>query len=315
VATSRCGDAALFSAIKTYQTFAVRGQIDKTGNEIMDDLWKIRKRKRMTVGELSGRTGIPSRVLRQYEMGEISIRLDDLDKLARALYVDPWEIKLQSDPPPPPVATDSATPAPRPAPRPPADYPSGRPAERSDRPGGYPSSREGGTEPPHAPVGDRRPAGRRERPPRERKVPPTPGPIRPSQVSHLLSLGKRLGLEQAELEAEAGTPLNEMNRRQASQFLGVLQKRIVDEHPPKPKGKRQRAYLPESVDEFEYQYLARLQEAGALLRFRLFDGSEVAGRVIGFSPYAITIREPDETEVTLQKLAIATYRTVKGEPG
>jgi hypothetical protein len=124
-----------------------------------------------------------------------------------------------------------------------------------------------------------------------------------------------LGLEQAELEAEAGTPLNEMNRRQASQFLGVLQKRIVDEHPPKPKGKRQRAYLPESVDEFEYQYLARLQEAGALLRFRLFDGSEVAGRVIGFSPYAITIREPDETEVTLQKLAIATYRTVKGEPG
>lgn len=278
----------------------------------MDDLWRIRRRKRMTVGELSARTGIPSRLLHQYEMGQLSIRLDDLDKLARALYVEPWEIKLQSDPPPPPPAgTESAAQGSRPAPRPTADHPGARPAERTDRPGGQAGGREGAPEAPRPPTGDRRPAGRRERPAREQKVPPTPGPIRPSQVNHLLSLGKRLGLEQAELEAEAGTPLNEMNRRQASQLLAVLQKRIVDEHPPRPKGKRQRAYLPESVDEFEYQYLARLQEAGVPLRFRLFDGSEVTGAVIGFSPYAITIREPGGSEVTLQKLAVATYRTAQ----
>lgn len=269
----------------------------------MEDLWKIRKRKRMTVGELSGRTGIPSRVLRQYEMGEMSIRLDDLDKLARALYVEPWEIKLQSDPPPPPVGSEPTTAPPsRPAPRP------------ADRPGGYSAEREISSDSARPSSGDRRPPARRERPPRERKVPPIPGPIRPSQVNHLLSLGKRLGLEQAELEAEAGTPLAEMNRRQASQFLGTLQKRIVDEHPPKPKGKRQRAYLPESVDEFEYQYLARIQESGTLLHFRLFDASELTGAVIGFSPYAISIREADGSEVTLQKLAIATYRAVKEEP-
>lgn len=273
----------------------------------MEDLWKIRKRKRMTVGELSGRTGIPARVLRQYEMGETSIRLDDLDKLARALYVDPWEIKIQSDPPPPPVGDDPSSQPARPTPRPTTDYPASRPAEH---PESYPAGRDSGG-PPRPAVGDRRPPARRERPSRDRKVPPVPGPIRPSQVNHLISLGKRLGLEQADLEAAAGTPLNEMNRRQASQLLGTLQKRIVDEHPPKPKGKRQRAYLPESVDEFEYQYLARMQESGTLLVFRLFDGSEVSGRVIGFSPYAITIREPGDNEVTLQKLAIATYRTVK----
>lgn len=281
----------------------------------MDDLWKIRKRKRMTVGELSGRTGIPSRVVHQYEMGEISIRLDDLEKLARALYVEPWEIKLQSDPPPPPAGTDTAAQAPRPAPRPPVDDQNARPAVRTERPSGYPTGREGGLDPARPPSADRRPGGRRERPSRERRVPPTPGPIRPSQVNHLLSLGKRLGLEQADLEAQSGTPLNEMNRRQASQLLAVLQKRIVEEHPPKPKGKRQRAYLPESVDEFEYQYLTRMQETSTLLRFRLFDGSEVAGYVIGFSPYAITVREPNDTEVTLQKLAIATYRTDKGAQG
>ncbi|MFZ1471739.1 MAG: helix-turn-helix transcriptional regulator, partial [Anaerolineae bacterium] len=68
----------------------------------MEDLWKVRKRKRMTIGELSGRTGISSKVLRRYEMGEIPIPLTDIERLARSLYVEPWEIKIQSDPPPMP---------------------------------------------------------------------------------------------------------------------------------------------------------------------------------------------------------------------
>lgn len=87
-----------------------------------------------------------------------------------------------------------------------------------------------------------------------------------------------------------------------------LQKRIVEEHPTRPKGKRQRPYLPESVDEFEFRYLTMVQEQALQLDFKLFDGSEVSGQIIGFSPYAITIREPAGTEVTIQKLAIAYYR-------
>jgi hypothetical protein len=73
--------------------------------------------------------------------------------------------------------------------------------------------------------------------------------------------------------------------------------------------KRRRAYLPEGVDEFELEYLTARQEAGTLLRFTLFDGQQLSGKVIGFGPYSITIREAEtEDEVTLQKLAIAYYR-------
>lgn len=302
----------------------------------MEDLWRIRKRKRMTIGELGGRTGISSKVLRRYEMGEIPIPLEDIDRLARALYVEPWEIKIQSDPPPlPPPGEANAPPmppgtlpVPGPAPstpqtassfgstapsnaplggqRPPYNYnrASGPPrADQAPRPGP-----EGGA----ARYGpsDRRPPrrDRPERPDRERRAPPVPGPIRASQVNHLVSLGKRLGLEQSELEAQAGKPLSEMNRREASLLLGTLQKRIVEEHPTRPKGKRQRPYLPESVDEFEFRYLTAAQEQALQLDFKLFDGSQVSGQVIGFSPYAITIREPAGTEVTIQKLAIAYYR-------
>lgn len=41
-----------------------------------------------------------------------------------------------------------------------------------------------------------------------------------SQVADLVNLGKRLGVEQAELETQAGKPLSELNRREASQLLG-----------------------------------------------------------------------------------------------
>ena len=281
----------------------------------MEDLWRVRKRKRMTVGELSGRTGIASKVLRRYEMGEIPIPLEDIDRLARALYVEPWEIKIQSDPPPmPPPGEASAPPPasagapPRPAPfapqaapgspssqttpynapfggqRPPYNRPSGPPrSDQAPRPGP-----EGGA--PRYGASDRRPPrrDRPERPDREPRVPPVPGPVRESQVAHLVNLGKRLGVEQTELEAEAGKPLSELNRREASQLLGTLQKRIVEEHPARPKGKRQRPYLPESVDEFEFKYLTAAQEQEKPLDFKLFDGSQIAGQVIGFSPVSYT---------------------------
>ncbi|MBK7201818.1 helix-turn-helix transcriptional regulator [Candidatus Amarolinea dominans] len=296
----------------------------------MEDLWKVRKRKRMTIGELSGRTGISSKVLRRYEMGEIPIPLTDIERLARSLYVEPWEIKIQSDPPPmpPPAPFPSAAAAgaaPRPAPftpQPPASPPAGpgpalppSPSDGDQRPPGNrpagPPRPEGGA--PRYAASDRRPPRRErpdrgERPDQEHRAPPIPGPVRPSQVAHLLSLGTRLGVEQSQLEAEVGKPLSEMNRREASLLLGSLQKRIVEEHPNRPKGKRQRPYLPESVDEFEFKYLTAIQTQGALLDFKLFDGSQVVGQVIGFSPYAITVREPSGAETTIQKLAIAYYR-------
>lgn len=301
----------------------------------MEDLWKVRRRKRMTVGELSSRTGISSKVLQRYELGETPIPLEDIERLARALYVEPWEIKIQSDPPPlpPPGETSAPRPAPAAAPArstapapqtqagPGADSiaaysaPMGGQRPAYSRPPG-PSRPEPGPRPgpeggaPRYGASDRRLPRRErpERPDREHRAPPVPGPVRASQVAHLVNLGKRLGVEQAELEAQAGKPLSELNRREASQLLGTLQKRIVEEHPSRPKGKRQRPYLPESVDEFEFRYLTAVQEEGQQLDFKLFDGSQIVGQVIGFSPYAITIREASGAETTVQKLAIAYYR-------
>lgn len=301
----------------------------------MEDLWKVRRRKRMTVGELSSRTGISSKVLQRYELGETPIPLEDIERLARALYVEPWEIKIQSDPPPLPPPGETSTPRPAPTSAPPrstapapqthagpgadsiAPYsaPMGGQRPAYSRPPGPPRSEpgprpgpEGGA--PRYSASDRRLPRRErpERPDRERRAPPVPGPVRASQVAHLVNLGKRLGVEQADLEAQAGKPLSELNRREASQLLGTLQKRIVEEHPSRPKGKRQRPYLPESVDEFEFRYLTAVQEEQRQLDFKLFDGSQIVGQVIGFSPYAITIREASGAETTVQKLAIAYYR-------
>lgn len=297
----------------------------------MEDLWRVRRRKRMTVGELSSRTGISSKVLQRYELGETPIPLEDIERLARALYVEPWEIKIQSDPPPLPPPGETGAPRPMSPGAPPRatapesqTHPNAEPAApyRAPMGGQRPAySRPAGTpRPDQAPrpesgaprygASDRRLPRRegQERPDRERRAPPVPGPVRASQVAHLVNLGKRLGVEQAELETQAGKPLSELNRREASQLLGTLQKRIVEEHPSRPKGKRQRPYLPESVDEFEFRYLSTAQEEQRQLEFRLFDGSQLVGQVIGFSPYAITIREASGAETTVQKLAIAYYR-------
>ena len=233
----------------------------------MEDLWEIRRRKRMTVAQLSSKSGVPARLIREYEEGGRDIGSDDLPRLARALYVGEWEINLRCRPLPPE----------RGAKRP--------PARRTRKP-------------------------EVKRPPRLRpkKVPWPPAPARPSQLAHLQGLLKGLGLEQADVEATIGRPFAELTLREASGLLGELQRRIAAERPPKEKGKRRRPYLPESVDEFELRYLTAQQEGGRPIDFTLFNGQKLCGRIVGFSPYAITIRQEDGEEVTMQKLAIAYYR-------
>ncbi len=65
-----------------------------------DDLRKIRKRKGMTVGQLASRSGISARVIQEYEAGSRDIPDGDLRRLARALYVEEWDINPRSSPPP-----------------------------------------------------------------------------------------------------------------------------------------------------------------------------------------------------------------------
>ncbi|NLS75854.1 MAG: helix-turn-helix transcriptional regulator [Chloroflexi bacterium] len=249
----------------------------------MDDLWKIRLKKQMTVAQLSARAGIPARLLHEYEEGARSVPMRNLEAIAKALYVDVMDIKALSDPIPANL-TDEVRPPRRAAedePQRPAAPPAARPSEPRSAP----------------------PYGGRERPPR--REPRGPSKARESQVQHLLSLAQLFEWDQAALEREMGTPLAQLDRMEASRWLKVLQERIVTE---RPKGaKKRRPYLPESVDAFELHYLQDRQDTEKPLDFVLFNGDKLTGRVIGFGPYNITVVTPDGAEVTLNKLAIAYY--------
>jgi transcriptional regulator with XRE-family HTH domain len=225
-----------------------------------ENLWEIRKRKKMTVAQLAGKSGVSARLIKEYESGKKPIRTGDLSRLARALFMDPAEIKIHCDPIPPEA------------------YP------RPDV------------------------VKREAAPPKKEKAPRPPEPSRPSQITHLKKLGERFSLAEQDFEAQLGKPLAEASKAEVSTLLRELQERIATERKKPELGKRRRPYLPESVDEFEFHYLTRLQEEGQRVNFTLFDGRTLSGNIVGFSPYSITIREKDDTEVVMQKLAIAFYR-------
>lgn len=245
----------------------------------MEDLWRIRQRKQMSVSELSAKSGVPARRIQEYEAGKRPITASDLPRLARALYVEEWEIKPLSDPIPQPKPEKPKVPAP--TPRPP--QPAAPPAPPALKPA-HPKA------------------------PPKRKAVLTQRPARPTQIEHLRQLAAKLSLDEATLEARVGKPLANLTSAEASALLKGLQKALAEAAPDRVRGKRRRPYLPEAVDAFEYRYLQACQDEGALLTFVLFDGQRMEGRVVGFSPYTITIQTPSGDEVTLRKLAIAYYR-------
>ncbi|NLE75845.1 MAG: helix-turn-helix domain-containing protein [Chloroflexi bacterium] len=239
----------------------------------------------MTVSELSSKSGVPARRINEYEQGQRGVSSEDLTRLARALYVEEWDIKARS------------APAPR------------QPDERPPTPE---EPREARSEPPCLRP-DRRPQGVAKRPAAKRQPRP-PQPARASQLEHMRSLGARLGLDEAALVQTAGKPLAELNRAEASKALAELHQKVARDAWEGPPGRRKRPYLPESVDAFEFQYLTTCQADQAELTFVLFDGERVQGRVVGFSPYTITVHSAENcTETTLRKLAIAYYQRQVGD--
>jgi hypothetical protein len=87
---------------------------------------------------------------------------------------------------------------------------------------------------------------------------------------------KQLNRTSAQLEAEIGKPLADLDRTEMSGLLRMLQDGARE-----LTAERHRAYLPESVDTFEARYLGAAQESGAVLRFT-FDVQR-RGSVIGSS--------------------------------
>ncbi|MCS6845812.1 MAG: helix-turn-helix domain-containing protein [Caldilineales bacterium] len=409
------------------------------------DLWQIRRRKKLTIDELATRAGIHPSLIKAYELGQRSIAPRDLEKLARVLMVEPWEIKELSDPPPRGPSREAETPLrftddaetgsldydsdpirrepPRYG-REPRDTGPYRPSSdtgpsrygndlgpsrfggdpepprygsesRFSRYGGEPgpsryggepgpsryggepgSSRFGGEpgpsryggepgpsryggeggsyrygsepgggygrsggpsrygndrysrydddlparssrpamRPPARPYEDDRRMDRmrmakKPRPPRRQPV----SPARQSQIDHLKGLIIKLDMSGDDLLRLAGKPLSMLTRKEAARLLTTCQNMLAEAKPPQPKGKRQRPYLPESVDEHELVYLTEVQLSRRPMKLTLFNGEVLEGQLLGFSPYALTIAQPDNQEVTVQKLAVAYYE-VPGKP-
>lgn len=253
-----------------------------------ENLWALREQKRLSVATLASRAGLPIGAIMEYESGTRSIDPRHLSRLARALYVEEAEIRLRSDPRPGGSQVQKQ------------ELPQ-EPASTSAMASSSPAAN---SRAPDQPVARQRIA----RPPRPVSEARPPAPARASQIAHLEDLAQRLGKDRATLEAELGRPLEQLNRLEASTLLVKLQTEIRTA----PTPDRHRAYLPEAVDQYELQYLTAAKDVGSLLYFTLFDGSNVEGQVAGFGPYNITVRLADGSELTLNKLAVATYRLLPG---
>ena len=249
-----------------------------------ENLWALREQKRLSVATLASRAGLPIGVIIEYESGTRSIDPRHLSRLARALYVEEAEICLRSDPRP--GSGQLANQAPRPEFEPPPTTTASPPASGSQTPEQAPGRQ------------------RIARSPRVASEPRPPAPARPSQIAYLDDLIQRLGKDRAAIEAALGKPLEQLDRLEASTLSVELQAELRSA----PSAERRRAYLPEAVDQYELRYLTAAQDEGADLALALFDGSHVDGQVIGFSPYSITVRQADGSELTLNKLAIVSYR-------
>lgn len=257
-----------------------------------ENLWALRQRRSMKIGELASKSGVPAKQLEAYEKGE-PIKLADLKKLARALFVDPSNIKLQSDPkgaPPKPEARESRNPV--------------VPVASGEAP----------TAEPDKPVETRKPQQMKRR----KRLPSPSAPATASQIAHLLELISKFGETQEMLETAVNKPLSDLTSLEIKEVLKRYQTKIKERKPPVVSGapgKLKRAYLPEAVDTFELNYLTAQQKNQSEMMFTLLTGKVLNGRIIGFSPYNITIQQQDGTEVTMQKLALAYYSThpVEGE--
>ena len=191
-----------------------------------------------------------------------------------------------------------------------------------DRPAPRYDSDRGPARPPRPPYRQDRPdqpdrmERRPERPLRKPgglKRRPQVAPARPSQLEHLKILLQQLDMSGDDLLRLAGKPLSMLNRKEASHLLTTCQEMLAERKPERPKGKRQRPYLPESVDEHELVYLTQVQLDESPMQLTLFNGTTLEGTLQGFSPYALTLATNGGDEVTVQKLAIAFYQ-VKPSP-
>jgi transcriptional regulator with XRE-family HTH domain len=263
-----------------------------------DNLWDLRQRRNLTVKQLAGKSGVSAASIYAYEGGEM-IKLSDLNKLAKALYVNSADIKNPPDP------------RPKSKPEKPAPLP---PKPAAERPSPPPTSP---TTPPAKSVLEARPRPLNRW--QKMKLKQLSQPVTEGQINHLLMLAAKMEQDETAVVERIGKPFAELTFGEAKHWittytneLKVRKAAVEGERPPGTR--RPRAHLPEGVDEFEANYLLARQEAGDELTFTLLNDNTFNGRIIGFSPYNITISQADGTEMTLQKMALAYYSVVPTTP-
>lgn len=250
-----------------------------------ENLWALRKKRNMKVGQLASKSGIPTKQIIAYEKGE-RIKVAHRARLARALFVNQEDIKWESEP----EQKKKPKPPPKPAAKP--------------QTGAEPAPKE----------------SPKESSPNKIHKTPAMQPARPTQLEYLRNLLGKLGVEETAVAEEIGKPLDKLTQGQAGRLLSEYTRQWTEYrrvHPPGTLGiannQGKRAILPEGVDRFEFEYLAARQEAEDVLAFTLFDGSVKHGRILGFTPYFITIQEENGDETTIQRLALAYYTRAAGE--
>jgi transcriptional regulator with XRE-family HTH domain/sRNA-binding regulator protein Hfq len=240
-----------------------------------EDLWKIRERKKMSVTQLALRSGLSQDLIDDYEEGK-PLTAAHRAKLAKILYVQDYDIKVQS------------------APRPKREKPAAPPPQPQ-------ATRESKPATPPKPAPEPQPAP----PARQGQIDFLKGLAQHLGLT-LQQMEDEIGKPLSELTAPEAT-------HWIRTFQARVPPHSTSLEEGKPEGYRsQRAHLPEGVDLFEANYLLEAQQAEAVLTAKMFNGEVMSGALIGFGPYTVTLRTNDGNEVTLNKLAIAYYRRARG---
>jgi transcriptional regulator with XRE-family HTH domain len=235
-----------------------------------EDLWKIRERKQMSMAQLALRSGLSQDLIDDYEEGK-PLTAAHRAKLAKILYVNDYDIRLQS------------TPRPK--------------REKPMPPPGQPTPPKPAKEKPVEPA----PQPKAALPVRQGQIDFLKGLAQHLGLS-LQQMEDEIGKPLSELtDPEATHWIRTFQARVPPQPTALGEAR--------PAGYRsRRARLPEGIDLFEANYLLEAQQAGAVLTAKMFNGEVFSGALIGYGPYTLTLQTNGGDEVTLSKLAIAYYR-------
>ncbi len=284
----------------------------------MNRLKQIRERKSFSLAQLAARTGIPLRVLTDYEENTQEIAAAHIKVLSKVLWVKPEELV------PPPEAQVAAPPAPAAVAVPAGVVPAGTPppaaygaapavatadpsAPRPYAPAapyGAPRPEGAPARPPMPPGGD---AGRGARPAGRGRREPAVMPATDGQMTEIMRLAARLNLSTADLETEFGRGIDTITRFDAREWIKKLREDALAKAPP---AKVHFGQWPGLKDDHEAVYLAEQRELGSELRVVLFNGSVFSGRITDFTPYTLTLETAGDAheQIVLRKLAVAYYQ-------